>query len=473
MAITYKSLSVPTPAGGGKRVVRGVLSFDNSYPTGGEVIDGTRFGLRTIEAFEIKGEELGYAFEYVPTTKKCKVYFGGSSAHDHATGTLVNDSVSGGTPAGTNNAPAFTGTPDTITPSLSADSAGTPAGTLDSISGGTPVGTLDSISGGTPAGTLDSISGGTPAGTNAQSDCMVGNEAFDMEGYNMPTFALVHSADPISLLNASTLNVGLGGPGDPIGHFVSVTNANASVSFTSAADGGIYATDQRARGWVKHVGAPSGVPVFVDEADGDKLKADFNFAGNPGDKLVGLQLSTGLMYLRILDANTVGMKLLYFDDNGADNAKLVYVDAGAVGGSIHDANKEKANYAGVLTDRKLGKALAQTFTGAALAGHIHTFSGVALAGHAHTFTGGALAGHAHTFSGSALGTHAHVVTGAAYTPAGSVDAPVFTGGALAGHLHTISGKTDGAAAGTAGEVANGTNLVSAGLTDCEFEAIGS
>ena len=62
-------------------------------------------------------------------------------------GTL--DSVSGGTPAGT----------------LDSVSGGTPAGTLDSVSGGTPAGTLDSVSGGTPAGTLNSVSGGTPAGT--------------------------------------------------------------------------------------------------------------------------------------------------------------------------------------------------------------------------------------------------------------------------------------------------------------------
>lgn len=48
------------------------------------------------------------------------------------------------------------------------DTAGTPAGTIDSVSAGTPAGTLDSVSGGTPEGTLDSVSGGTPSGEIAE-----------------------------------------------------------------------------------------------------------------------------------------------------------------------------------------------------------------------------------------------------------------------------------------------------------------
>jgi len=576
MAITYSSLQPPTPIGGGKRVVRGLLAFDSSYPTGGELIDSAKFGLKFVESFEIKGSELGYDFEYVPSTKKLKVYSGGLSSHDHAVGTLANsgesagtpagsvaaptftgspdtitpslsadsagtpagnldsisggtpagtlDSVSGGTPAGTNSAPAFTGTPDTITPSLSTDSAGTPAGTLDSISGGTPAGTLDSVSGGTPAGTLDSISGGTPAGTNADSDVMPINIAYDMNGYIIPSFALTHNADPEGVGMLATKLYAIHVNGSNLAQLNSVLNGVASTSFTSAADGGIYRADQRATGWVKYNAVPDGVQIFVDEADGDKLKGDFSAALNPGDKMVSLKLDTGSLTLLIKDAPTAGMKALFVDDDGADNAKLVFVDTGAAGGTINAGNFE-AVCLSAMKGTKAGNAKAQTFSGAALGGHVHTFSGAALGGHAHAFSGAALGGHAHTFSGAALGTHGHIVTGAAYTPAGSVAAPAFSGAALAGHGHTFSGAAlgghahtfSGSALGThvhtvtgaaytpagsnsapafsgsalgnhghtiggavavvaatvASEVPNTTNLQAAGLTACEFEVIGS
>ena len=540
MAATVTNLD--KSSSGGLFRVLGKIKADSSYPTGGYTITAGMLGLSHIKSFEIKGEEAGYGSEPILAANNksllLKIYMGGEGAHSHDVGTFSNsgesagtpagsvaaptftgspdtitpslsadsagtpagnldsisggtpagtlDSVSGGTSAGTNSAPAFTGTPDTITPSLSTDSAGTPAGTLDSISGGTPAGTLDSVSGGTPAGTLDSISGGTPAGTNADSDVMPINIAYDMNGYIIPSFALTHNADPEGVGMLATKLYAIHVNGSNLAQLNSVLNGVASTSFTSAADGGIYRADQRATGWVKYNAVPDGVQIFVDEADGDKLKGDFSAALNPGDKMVSLKLDTGSLTLLIKDAPTAGMKALFVDDDGADNAKLVFVDTGAAGGTINAGNFE-AVCLSAMKGTKAGNAKAQTFSGAALGTHGHTvtgaaytpagsvaaptFSGAALAGHAHTFSGAALGGHAHTFSGSALGTHGHTVTGAAYTPAGSNSAPAFSGSALGNHGHTISGASASVVAAVGDEVPNATDL--SALTSIEFEALGT
>ena len=48
---------------GNKKVTRGALAFDASYPTGGEVVSAATLGLSVIEDFEIKGAEGGFLFE--------------------------------------------------------------------------------------------------------------------------------------------------------------------------------------------------------------------------------------------------------------------------------------------------------------------------------------------------------------------------------------------------------------------------
>lgn len=87
-----------------------------------------------------------------------------------------------------------------------------------------------------------------------------------------------------------------------------------------------------------------------------------------------------------------------------------------------------------------------TFSGAALAGHLHTFTGSLLATHLHGV--GTYAAAAPTFTGAALGTHLHGIGTfgntaiSAGTPAGTnawpVGVPTFTGAAssvIVNHVH--------------------------------------
>lgn len=107
---------------GNKKMVRGKIAFDSSYPTGGEPFTPNNMGLSIVENFFVVSNEGGYAFDYDYSNQKLKVFdvSGGAlsgsiaaeAAHTHAVALDggVSDATSGGTPAGTNASSAVTGT---------------------------------------------------------------------------------------------------------------------------------------------------------------------------------------------------------------------------------------------------------------------------------------------------------------------------------------------------------------------------
>lgn len=81
------ALVVTVPASGNsvqgnKRVSRGTLAFDSSYPTGGEAYLDAHFGMVRAERINIP-PFAGFSFEIDYTNKKIKVINGGISAHSH------------------------------------------------------------------------------------------------------------------------------------------------------------------------------------------------------------------------------------------------------------------------------------------------------------------------------------------------------------------------------------------------------
>jgi hypothetical protein len=69
---------------GNKRTSHGTLTFDSSYPTGGEPLTAANVGLGVIESIQFNPVS-GYTFEYDHANEKVLVYVGsgGVAAHDH------------------------------------------------------------------------------------------------------------------------------------------------------------------------------------------------------------------------------------------------------------------------------------------------------------------------------------------------------------------------------------------------------
>lgn len=103
MALTISNL-VNYGSVGTQYKINGQITFDSSYPTGGEVLTASQLGLTYIESFEVPVDAGGYTFGSNLTTPATsltvKVFQGASGS---------TSSVSGGTPAGTVDAPTFAG----------------------------------------------------------------------------------------------------------------------------------------------------------------------------------------------------------------------------------------------------------------------------------------------------------------------------------------------------------------------------
>jgi len=82
-------------------IVTGKISFDSSYPTGGESLDLTD-RLRTVLAVFIENKS-GYIFEYDYTNKKVKAYYPTKSQSSNLAGTVTVTSNTGDGDAGTYN----------------------------------------------------------------------------------------------------------------------------------------------------------------------------------------------------------------------------------------------------------------------------------------------------------------------------------------------------------------------------------
>lgn len=63
-----------------KFVVYANVTWDATYPAGGEAITANALGLGTIELLGILANSAGGAYEYIPATGKIKAYYGDYNA---------------------------------------------------------------------------------------------------------------------------------------------------------------------------------------------------------------------------------------------------------------------------------------------------------------------------------------------------------------------------------------------------------
>lgn len=108
-ALTFSNLTYENS--GSQRVVFGRVSFDSSYPTGGELVTPGLLGLNTISQILIPINS-GLAFGYDVTNKKILAYQSGgvTPAGTNSTSAVTGTGTGSVTPLGTNGTSAVTGT---------------------------------------------------------------------------------------------------------------------------------------------------------------------------------------------------------------------------------------------------------------------------------------------------------------------------------------------------------------------------
>ena len=303
----------------------------------------------------------------------------------------------------------------------------------------------DAITAGTPAGSVAAptftgsqlathqhavITAGTPAGTNGASVVTPGNHA-TVDGVTVGTPKLLHHATPTASLAANALYIveayGVGNKN--VGVLQSNCASSASIlGSTDDVSGAPGAATPRF--FVTHNATPAGVAIYVDEADNDKLVF---ISPTETDAIVIMPFEgiasgvPGYAYAVTVHhkASMSGCSALFFDDNGAADNQLVFVEDATADRVIYASDIEvlAPQYTGITGN--CGSAAAQTFTGAEMGTHQHD-----------AITAGTPAGSnsAPTFTGSQLATHQHDAITAG-TPAGSNSAPAFTGSAMSTHQH--------------------------------------
>jgi hypothetical protein len=350
----------------------------------------------------------------------------------------------------------------------------------------------------------DAITAGTPAGTNAAS-AVTASYLPDYSGIVKPAMKLTYNADPVGGLSAAALYIveALAGASENCATLQSNCASTTSV-LGETADGSVYLAASSARFFVTHNATPAGVQVYVNEAASYQLEFVSPTATDavilmPMENAAGM----GAPFVKVVvhhNAAAATGKALYFDDNGAADAQLVFIAADTSDHAIPASDIAIAT-TGATTGvtGAYGSAAAQTFTGSALGTRRHaaisagTPAGTndapsitvtpgtynALGTHQHAaITAGTPAGTndapaftgtpatltgsvaAPTFTGAALGTHQHAAitagtpagsvaaaafTGTPATLTGSVAAPAFTGAAMSTHTHTSTGGASGEA----------------------------
>jgi hypothetical protein len=233
-----------------------------------------------------------------------------------------------------------------------------------------------------PAHQHAAITAGTPSGTNAASVVTPGNHA-TVEGVTAGTPALTHNADPPTNLSANALYIveayGVGNKN--IGALQSNCAATTSILGSTDDVSGMPGA-ATPRFWVTHAGSPAGVAIYVDEADNDKLVF---ISPTETDAIVVMPFEgvaggvPGYAYAVTVHhkASMSGCTALYFDDNGAADAQLCFVDTGASAGVIYASDIEviAPQYTGITGN--CGSAAAQVFSGAQLSTHQHATATVA------------------------------------------------------------------------------------------------
>ena len=183
----------------------------------------------------------------------------------------------------------------------------------------------------------------------------------DVEGVTKPTIALTHNADPGTNLLAVVLHIieAQGQGTKNIGRLESTTNGNASISGETA-NGSVYAAAVSARFFVKDNNSPGGVQIYVNESSSDQLEC---ISPTETDAYIIMPFETsGTAWAAVAvkvhhNAAAADGKALYFDDNGAADAQLIFIDAGAAGGTIPAADVTVLTlFLGDRTAGELGQA---------------------------------------------------------------------------------------------------------------------
>ena len=222
----------------------------------------------------------------------------------------------------------------------------------------------------------------TPAGTFAgsalanHSHTLSGYAHLDANGVVAPTIALTHNAGPQANLAAQPIYAVEGGDGTlNVLTLYSTTNANTSV-FGETADGTVFGAAASARFWINDTDTPAGVQLYINEAQSDRLEfvsptATDGYIVMPMEGGYGFALRVKVTH----SATAASGKALFFDDNGAADAQLIFVDTGTTGGTVPvtSISTIKAGYinqgtagAGSATATSAGTP-AGTFTGTAVA----------------------------------------------------------------------------------------------------------
>ena len=233
----------------------------------------------------------------------------------------------------------------------------------------------------TPAGSVAApIFSGSALGTHSHT--VAAKWCGDFNGVVAPTIALTHNADPAGGLAAAPVYVvenGSFASGNQL-LLYSTTNANASV-LGETADGTVYGAAASARFWVNDSDTPAGVQVYINEAASDRLEF---VSPSATDGYIIMPMETGYGFgvkVQVFHSAAAATgKALYFDDNGAADAQLVFVDAGAAGGTVSVTSVEVvgppyvgmgAYFAGtafgVTAGTPAGTNSAPAFTGTAVA----------------------------------------------------------------------------------------------------------
>ena len=182
----------------------------------------------------------------------------------------------------------------------------------------------------------------TPAGTFAGSALATHAHTVaaqwhgDFVGVTAPVIALTHNADPVANLAAAPVYV-VSDAGYAVGNQLALyatTAANASV-LGETADGTVYGAAASARFWINDSDTPAGVQVYVNEASTDRLEF---ISPTAEDGYIVMPLEGGYGFglrVKVTHSATANEgKPLYFDDNGAAGAQLIFVDTGTTGGTI-------------------------------------------------------------------------------------------------------------------------------------------
>lgn len=198
------------------------------------------------------------------------------------------------------------------------------------------------------------------------------------QAFTKPTIALTHNADPATNLDAAALYAYEAQGGASINqiYLESTTNGNADVLGETA--DGLAGVAASCRFWVEDNDTPNGVQIYVAEDASDRLEfispteAD-GYIIMPFEAAVGGIPGAAIKVTVHHAADADGGKALYFDDDGAADAQLCFIDAGASGGTIPAADVEVLLPAysdtGVIgTDAASGAGSAHTHTATAEGG---------------------------------------------------------------------------------------------------------